>query len=200
MTIATDSVLRVVATFTLGALTRAQNVYHMRHLTGTPQLEGDVVQAALEAVEEYMNNFVSTIHQTVELETVEVFERVDGKWEPIGQIASTWAGTGSSSDRVPAGLALMVNLFKLRTGYNDRKFICGFMEGAISGEEWSGTVISNAGNYVTDVYSPFTATNSVQLKACHFNRETEETKDYVGGHGVARIAYQRRRKPGVGLT
>lgn len=200
MTVAADSVLRVVPTFSIGALTKMQNVYHFRHDTGSPQVEGDVVDDCLEYIEELMDNFTSIIHQTVELDGIEVFERVSGSWEPIGQATGTWVGTGSAADRMPSGCCLMINLFKLRTGHHDRKFISGFMEGAHSGEEWSSSVITAAGNFVTDMISGFTGTNGVVLQPVHWNRTTDTVKLIVGGSGVARVAYQRRRKPGVGLT
>ena len=200
MTIATDSVLRVVPTFSVGTKTKMQNVYHMVHQTASPQNETAVVLACLEAVEEYMDNFQATLHDTVELDSIEVYERVSGLWEPIGEIASTWAATGAASDRSPAGCALMVNLFKARTGHNDRKYISGFQETLMQDEEWQSAILTAGAAYVVDVYSPFTASNSVIIKACHWNRGTDTTAFYTGGVAIPRIAYQRRRKPGVGLT
>lgn len=200
MTVADGATLRVVPTFQIGALTKAQNVYYFRHDTGSPQIDGDVTADCLEYIEELMDNFQSIIHTTVELQGIEVFERVSGAWEPVGEESSSWAGTGSAADRMPSGVCLMINLFKLRTGHNDRKFISGFMEGAHSGEEWSGSVITAAGAFVTDMISGFTGSNGVVLTPVHWNRTTDTVKLIVGGAGVARVAYQRRRKPGVGLT
>lgn len=200
MTVADGSALRVVPTFAIGGISKMQNVYYFRHDTGSPQIEGNVVADCLEYVEELMDNFQSMLHTTVELEGIEVYERVSGSWEPIGEESSTWAGTGSASDRMPAGVCLMINMFKLRTGHNDRKFISGFMEGAHSGDEWSSSVITAAGAFITDIISGFTGSHGVILTPVHWNRTTDTMSLIVGGAGAPRVAYQRRRKPGVGLT
>jgi hypothetical protein len=200
MTVADGAVLRVVPTFTYGAISKGQNVYYFRHDTGSPQIDGDVVADCLEYIEELMDNFTAIQHSTVELQGIEVYERVSGTWEPVGQAAGTWAGTGSSSDRMPSGCCLMINMTKVRTGHADRKFLSGFMEGAASGEEWSGTVITAAGHFIVDIISGFTGSNGVVLTPVSWDRVTDTVRNIAGGSGVARIAYQRRRKPGVGLT
>lgn len=200
MTVSPGAILRVVPTFTIGAITKAQNVYHVTMDHASPQADGDVVDAAEELMALLMANFNATIHTTVSMTTVEVFEYFDGHWIPIGEVVGSWSGAGSGSDRMPSGCALLVDIYKERTGYNDRKYICGFMEGAQNGEEWSGSVLDDADDFIVDLLAPFTASNGVVLQCRHWNRVTHTTKDYTGGQGQARVAYQRRRKPGVGLS
>lgn len=199
MTVADGAKLRVVPTFELSAISKAQNVYHMLHSTGSAQAEADVVDACLESIENMMSNFDSHVSTGVNLIDVVVYELVAGLWEPIGSAAGSWVGA-ASGDRTPSGVALMVRLFKARTGYVDRKFIAGFTESKLAGDAWVSAVLTSAAGYVVDVYSPFTATNSVIVKAVHFNRSDHTTKDYTGGVGDPTVSYQRRRKPGVGLT
>lgn len=199
MTVGTGSILRIVAQFDLDGESKAQNVYHAVHLTATPQDEDDVVDACEELLDLLMVNFNSVIHTSVALETVTVYERVSGAWDPIGSKAGTWAGN-ASSPRLASGLALMVKLFKARTGHVDRKFFAGFTEGGVSGDTWGTSELSSAANFVLDMLPTFVASNSVQIRPQHFNRADGTTKDYIGGAGDPRVSYQRRRKPGVGLS
>jgi len=158
-----------------------------------------VVDAALEFVEELMDNFTALISSDVSLEEIAVFERVSGAWEPIGSATGAWVGT-AAGERVPSGCALMVEMRKLRTGHQDRKFIGGFTDTQQVGDTWVAAVLTAAAAYIVDIVGNFTATNSVILGAVYFNRVTEAIATYVGGAGAAAVSYQRRRKPGVGLT
>lgn len=199
LSVADGAVLRVVPTFQIGTVSKAQNVYHMLHQTGSAQTEAAVITAALESIENMMSNFTAIMQSSVSLIDVACYELVSGAWEPIGAINGTWAGT-SAAQRIPAGVALMVRLFKARTGYVDRKYLTGFTESQLDSDLWTSAVHTAAAAYIVDVYSPFTASNSVILKAVHFNRNDQTTKDYTGGNSALTVSYQRRRKPGVGLT
>mgnify|MGYP000679634027 CR=1 FL=1 len=199
MSVEDGQTLRVVASFAIGSVSVAQNVYHFIHTTGSVQSDEDVVDACGEAVEEIMSNLTAKVVSDISLSQVEVFERVSGEWAPVGIYTGTWAGT-SGGDRPPAGTALMIELTKNRTGYKDRKFICGIpMAGAI-GDVWDSSTLSAADDFVTQMQAEFTSTGSVKVKPCYFNRSTEVTAYYTGGAGSDLVSYQRRRKPGVGLT
>jgi hypothetical protein len=197
--VAQDSILRAVVTLDIAGQSKAQNVYHFIHQTATEQDDGDVVDAVQEFLEGAMDNFKSPCSEDVGIDDIAVYLREGGAWLPLGSVASSWAGT-NTGDRVPAGVALMVELYKNRTGHADRKFLAGFTETNVSGDAWSSALLGNIASYVTDLYSPFTGTNGVEIRACSFNRETEATAFYTGGVGIAKVSYQRRRRPGAGLS
>jgi hypothetical protein len=199
MSVAAAAVVRIVPTFTIGTQSRMQNVYHCRHTTGSGQADEDVVDAAVEFVEELMGNFTSNIHQGVDLESVDVYELVGTEFQPVGTGSSTWVGT-NSNDRLPSGIALLIKLYKERTGHADRKYIGGFTEVALAADAWASGVLTNGAAFVADMVAEFTATNGVKLQPSYFNRMTGLVKDYIGGAAQEVISYQRRRKPGVGLT
>lgn len=199
MSVSEGSILRVVPTFTLGSVSKAQNVYHVRHESVADSDDDDVLDAALELIEDLMGNFDQNISDEVELASVEVFELILSEWQPLGTVAGTWAGA-VTTDRVPSGVALLINLYKERTNHKDRKFIAGLVEVSVNGDEIATGVLTNAGAYVTTMTQLFTAANGVELRPIHYNRNTGAVKVYNGGAGSALPAYQRRRKPGVGLT
>ena len=199
MSVADGAKLRSVATFLLGSVSVAQNVYHFEHSTGSAQDDSLVSAAARNAIESYMDNLQTKIHTSVSLDEVETFERVAGEWEPIGAAISSWAGT-STGDKPPSGVALMIELVKERTGHKDRKFIAGMAEGNEDGDTWSSGALSDAAAFAADMCAEYTDANGVKLVPVYFNRSTEETKPYVDGGGSPTVSYQRRRKPGTGLT
>lgn len=199
MSIADDAVLRAVVTFRLGTVSRAQNVYHYRHSTGSVQDDADVLDAALEHIEAIMDDLLIRIHPDCAMENVELFELVAGEWGPVGVVTSSWVGT-STGERLPSGIAMMLLAYKERSGYTDKKYIPGFGEGWTNGDEFLSAAVAAgltaAGTWVAE----FTATNSVKLQAVHFNRTTQETKEYVAVGVSPTTTYQRRRRPGTGLT
>lgn len=199
MTVAAGAVIKIVPTFTIGSTSKAQNVYHCQHSTGTAQVEADVVDAAVEFIEQLMGNFTSNIHDGVDLDSVEVYEQVGAQWSPVGIGSSTWVGT-NSNERLPAGIALLIKLYKARTGYADRKFLAGFTEVATTADNFAAGILTNGAAFITDMCTEFTATNSVKLTPKYYNRVSGLVADYVGGATQETVSYQRRRKPGVGLT
>lgn len=191
--------LRAVLTFLLSDRSKAQNVYHIKHTTGSAQEDSDVLDACGEWAVAMMTPLVAKVHEDVSLSAVEVFERVAGLWEPIGVDHPTFVGTGTG-DMCPSGIAVLVHFNKLRTGYTDKKYLAGFAEADIAGDLWSVGLDTAAAAYAALVIQDFTATNSVKLTPIHFNSTLEVVKEYTGYQVATLVSYQRRRKPGVGLT
>lgn len=146
-----------------------------------------------------MGNLTSSCADDVALETVEVYERVGGDWEPIGTADGTWAGT-HTSPRLPSGVAFLLKLWKSRSGYADKKYIAGLVHDAQNNDAWVASVLTAGANAIEDIVAEFTATNSVEIVGVYFNRVSEEIAQYTGGTAVALPSYQRRRRPGTGLT
>jgi hypothetical protein len=197
--IAVDQLVRIIATFDLDGVSKAQNVYHAECTNDAAQEDSYVLQAGLEFVENAMANLTTLINEDVSLETVEVYARVEGEFEPLGSKAGTWSGS-AGGERLPSGVAALVRFFKLRSGYSDKKYLAGFHEGTITGDQWSAALITGCENYADDVIAEFTASNDTQLTACSFDRVSGVTTPYSDKSVSSVPAYQRRRRPGVGLT
>lgn len=194
-----DATLRAVATFTLGVNSIAQNVYHAKHVTATSQEDDDVRDAFANMIEDAMDDLQEQISDDVSLQKVEVYVLETGVWEPLGVVYSAWEGSHAGTP-MPSGVAFLIKLSKERTGHQDRKFIAGLCEESCSGDTWGSGAVTAGNAYATTLATPYSDPNGVDLTFCYFDRDTEATKYYTGGAADSRVSYQRRRKPGVGLT
>jgi hypothetical protein len=199
MSVPQYGILRAVTTFNLGDQSKAQNVWHLIVMNENEQDEADVVADVAEILEDVYDYIKTIVATTVEIEKHEIYHLQYPDFDPIGVATSSWAGTAAVT-RVPAGVACLVHFYKLRTGYSDKKFIAGLTENAIEGDTWSSGVHTNMGNLITAVLAGGTGTNGVELEFRHYNRDTGATAEYTSGAVGTTVAYQRRRKPGVGLT
>jgi len=199
MAVGQDSRLRIVATFSYGAATKAQNVYHVHMDTAADAAEADVIDAALEYVEAIMTNFNADCGTTTALDQVDVYEDMGLTWSPVGSIAGTWHGTGSGNPLL-AGAALLVNAFKARSGYTDKKYFGGFLAPNLVENTWQSAILTSGANALADWVAPFD-NSTVQFTPGSLSKKTGEFTDYSGSGSVdPAVSYQRRRKPGVGLT
>jgi len=175
-------------------------VYHVRHATAGGAADADVIAGALTYVEAIMANLTTKIANEVSLVEVEVYEyEVLTGWGPVGTIAGAWAGTGSL-DPLPAGCACIMEAYKSRSGYADRKFIMGITEDQAVGNTWVAGLLTAVEAAADDWVADFDDA-TVQFEPGSWNRTTHTHTLYNKNVAVSPlVAYQRRRKPGVGLT
>jgi hypothetical protein len=193
------AVLRAVATFSLGTGTKAQNRYHMAMMTDDPVADSDVVDAALNWIEAIMAPMENDISNTVSLDKVEVYEAVEGDWQPLGEVIGTFAGAGTN-ERLPSGCAGILTASKERSGYLDRKYIAGFTEACVNGDNWGSSTVDHMEAAATVWVTYWEDTNGVELQPLSVNYKTGIGTFLVSGGASYRVGYQRRRKPGVGLS
>lgn len=199
MSVADNAILRIVATFDILGTTKAQCVFHAKHTTGSAQSDSDVIDASLEWIEDIWGAMEDIISDDCALEGVEVYEYAHPDIEPIGESAATFVGIANDAN-VPSGLCMMLEAYKERTGYADRKYISGLTVGSLLADQWQSASLAFGAAAVAVWIGEFTAANSVKLTGCYLNRTTGATAFYTGGGVASKVAYQRRRKPGVGLT
>lgn len=199
MSVADNAILRVVSTCSILGTTKTQNVFHARHTTGSAQDDSDVIDAAVEWIEAILTEMVAVLANDLSLTGVEVYEYSHPDIEPIGESAGTFVGTANDAN-VPSGLCMMLEAFKERTGHADRKYISGLTVGSLLADSWAAGTLAVGADAVLVWINEFTASNGVKLTGCYLNRSTGATAFYTGGSVASKIAYQRRRKPGVGLT
>lgn len=199
MTVPLNAILRVIPTLDLRGVSKAQNVFHLLHQTSSEQADEDVVDACGEWVVRFYTNFNGGLHEDVSLEKVEVYIRESGEWNPLGVCTPTWAAT-NTGDPCPSGIAMLLRMYKPRSGYSDKKFISGWVETEISGDQFQSAAITKGEDAVADWLADLTATNGVELQAIYFKAGPELAMTYSAGEVDTIASYQRRRKPGVGLT
>jgi len=201
-----NTFLRVIPTFTLGTVSRAQNVYHFLHETAEEQEDDDVIDACGNLIDALMSELEGYISNTVDLEKVEIYIWESPDWNPLGVAQPTWAGT-SAVEMLPVGCALQINLFKPRSGYSDKKYIAGYVEATQAGGVFIEGLNVDVVDYLALMTALYTDPNGVELRPVHvpYDRDTHqplvaEYKSYLSGSWNRAVAYQRRRKQGVGLT
>lgn len=191
--------LRVVPTFDIAGVTKAQNVYHLRHMSSEEQTDVDVIDACTNWVIALMDNMVAELSDQLTLEKVEVYIWELTEWNPVGVGTTAWAGE-STSPRMPAGMSVMMRAYKPRSGYADRKFLPGLTEASAFGDELSGAIVTTAALAAADWITSYSDPNGVDLLGVYWNRVQHVAVVYVSSSVATQMGYQRRRKPGVGLT
>lgn len=199
MTIGVNATLRMVTQFTLGPSSRSQNVYHMSHVSLESKTDEQVVTAMSAYAVAMLTTLTDSASSGVDLEKIECFVLNWPLWEPIGVATPTWGG-GNVNDRVPSGLALMVNAFKERSGYADKKFLAGFTEEHMNGDQWQAPVLEDATNFATLWIAQYTGPEATLLLPVSYRVLDGFTRPYTSFSVASLVSYQRRRKPGVGLT
>ncbi len=199
MTIGVNAILRMVVQFDLASLSKAQNVYHLQHVSLESKTDEQVVTAMSAFAVDMYDELVARVHTSCSIEKIECFVLNFPLWEPIGVATPTWAGT-NVNDRVPSGVALMVKAYKERSGYADKKFIAGLTEENMQGDSWQAAVRTPAEAYADIWIAQFTGAEATLLLAVSYKPLTGATKPYTSREVPTTVSYQRRRKPGVGLT
>jgi len=192
-------VLRVVVTLNLGTVSKAQNVYHLMHVTGSAQDDDDVLDAVEEWVDDLYDKVQTATTTDVVMDKVEVYEWLMSQWGPIGVRTPTWAGS-AAVERVASGVCMLINAFKERSGHSDKKYLAGLAEARLATDSWDSTGLSSGNAFAAFWIADFTAANGVQFEPIYFKASTGQTAGYVSKSVNTLAAYQRRRKPGVGLT
>lgn len=199
MSIAVNAVLRATVTLAIGTVSKAQNVYHFEHISGTSKTDEQVVTA----IEDYMEALYDTVKaqmkSDVSLTKVECYELVTGAWEPFGVGLPVKVGI-NATERLPAGVAMLIHAYKPRTGHSDKKYLAGFCEDQISGDYWVAGAITNGGHFGDAWIPQYSGPDSVELLPISWNMITQVGRTYTGSEVGVTSSYQRRRKPGVGLT
>lgn len=199
MTIEMNATLRAVAQFTIANVSRAQNVYHFAHVSLESKTDEQVVLAIAEYVEDLYDTLVSRMSTAFDLEKIECFVLNWPLWEPIGVAAPTWQG-GNVNDRSPSGVAMLVNAYKERSGYADKKFLAGWTEEDLTGDQFGGAAATAAAIYAAAWITQYTGSEATLLLPVAFTALTGQTRPYTSTSVDTKVSYQRRRKPGVGLT
>lgn len=198
MTLADNALLRVVATFTLKGGSKAQNVYHVKLDMASGCSDSEAVDCALAYVEDIMDPLTARIDDEVSLEGIELYTRIGSEWAPVGTKAGTWEGS-SVNDQMPAGCALLLKAYKPRTGYADKKFISGITDDQAIGDLWASGVITD-GEAAAAVWAEDYTDGTVIWEPVSWSEKYSVETDYSHEYSVSSVvAYQRRRKPGVGF-
>lgn len=203
MSVTDGTVLRIVVTMVWTDGNICQNVYNAVVTGGgAPWDPADITDdAELWADDMYLN---IAAHMSDELDgstvTVYEYDAVDDDWDEVGVVAWVYNFT-NATDELPRGTAGLVNFKTTDPDVSGKKYVPGFCESSIDGGLLNAGVLTAIGNYALDVMTPYVGGVSgatwtpgvwsvvgTVFKAFNLSAITSNV-----------MAYQRRRKRGVGV-
>lgn len=200
MTVPDGSTIRVAAHFTSLAASDVVNIYHF-----FTDSVGDVSVANLltdlqDLLDDLMTNVEGSYPTSTTLDEIEAWIWNDtlDRWDFLGSTTSTWAGTVSTTEVLPAANAPMVMADTVDAHSRGRKYLPPILEIKLSSGLIQSGVITELLNFLGDYTATYVGTY-LELNPGVWQVANQAFKLFTGTGVVENVmAYQRRRKSGVG--
>ncbi len=203
MSIQVGDILRVVAVLSWLDGDVAMNVFNaVIGGSGGPYDDADVLDDAVSWVGAMYAEVVAEISDNMDGSEVRVYiyDSVDDDWDEVGINSWTFNPTGTA-ENLPRGCAALINARSLDPDVNGKKYLPGFVEGfAIDGLWSAGTVVKLAA-FGAEWATAFTGSVSGASWVPAIWSPTDTVARAMNGTILVPsiVAYQRRRKDGVGI-
>lgn len=203
----TNDIARLVLTWAFGTESVAQLVWHYIMTGAGPTTAALLLTAVESAVTLAWLEIDQLITTDLQGETLEVlkWDFVNNRWDGLeSQTLVGMDGTGAG-DYLPQGNAVLVKIFTDASRRQARKYVPGVIEGATADGFITGANLVDFADFA-GLFDADVSPGGNQFKYCTFNTLPTsplfETESVARGSVLAESAgsYQRRRKPGVGLT
>lgn len=206
MTINVNDILRVVLQFTMPGSTVSELVWHYLVTAGSGGADQDVIDDIVTAADLAFDNIVARMNNGIAGATADLFRWDSGlnRWDGLATGDATVIVATGANDMLPHGVAALVKFFTLVGRRQGRKFIPGFIETSQTGGEIVGAAVTDLVNFALDFHDDVVSA-PVTLSPGNFNVDAasplfETFAEWGGTIQIATtMAYQRRRKPGVGI-
>lgn len=206
MTVSIDDVVRVVMSWAAPNAQLAQNVWHLKMVSGAGASEANILTAVETQMQTMWGAISSNATSSYSADLLELFNWDFGthQWNGVGSKAISGVAGSSGSDWMPHGVAvvgLIGTEYLRRTG---RTFLPGFVEGAINAGILGSTALAAALTAVGYFDTDISVTGGL-LTWCTFNTAPASALYETASLAVQSVSvsdipgYQRRRKPGVGV-
>lgn len=203
MSITDGTILRVVASMAWLDANVAQNVYNAVVTGGGgPWDEDDIVQDAKTWLDDMYLNVAAQMSDELDGTTVTVYEydSVDDDWDEVG--LDTWVyNFTQASAELPRGCAPLVNLKTTDPDVSGKKYLPGFSEAGVDAGLLTAGAMTDIVAYALDLMTPFAGSDSAATWTPGIWSPTRGI--FYASSLVALtsnvVAYQRRRKRGVGI-
>ena len=203
MAVADGAILRIVASLLFPDSVIAQNVFYAVFAdTGASNDEEDVVDDLIDWVNDMYADLEARMDSDVDLDEIKayVYDPSDDDWDEIGSGPGTDAFVGAAS-MAPHGVAALQHANTFDPDVSGHKYWGGFSQSSMDDSDIVGSLITDlvalaitwttafvgtatGGDFGPGVWSP-TRINFFLFNGTVFTN--------------AQVAYQRRRKPGVGI-
>lgn len=203
MSITVGDVLRVVATLAWTDGDIMQNVFNAV-ITGSggPFDDADIVDDALAWIGAIFANL--SAYQTTSLDgsevTVYLYDSIDEDWDEVGSDAWVYNPV-NVQDYLARGVAALINANTSNADVQGKKYFGGFGEDSAADGAWGGALLADLSNAFDDWVTAFVGATSGASWTPAIWSPTKANAFVLDGTGTipAVNAYQRRRKPGVGI-
>lgn len=203
MSVTAGTILRVVVSniWTDGEI--AQNVYNAVVTGGgSPFDNDDIVQDAVSWAEDMYYNLTNSISDELDGSQVQVYEydSVDDDWDEVGSSAFFWNPT-DTGDQLPRGNAMLVNLKTTDPDVSGKKYLPGIAKSGIVDGILNAGILALVASYAVDWYDGFVGTDSGADWQPGVWSPTDTVFRSAGTTVIIPtiVAYQRRRKRGIGI-
>lgn len=179
----------------------AMNIYYFKADFQEEQSDGDVVSAVQTWVEDLYESINSEVVTdiTMGVTTVYVYNSITDQWDNHGVCNPSVSFNGAGS-MLPHGVAAMVRMYSTHARSTARKYIPGFDEASCTDGTWDAGALTELGSFLTLWRSTEqVSVNNVLIPAVWSTVSSQTYERGTGGVVLAQPAYQRRRRPGVGM-
>lgn len=203
MSFSEGTIFRVVATMLFPEDAVLQNVFHLVLTSAVGDTEPDDV---IEDFEEYIADLYATIADqvlnSITSPGIQVYEydSVDDDWDEVGVGAFAFPSR-TTGDMLPHGVAALINLYTTDPDTQGKKYLGGFKEVQQDDGSWVAGCIVDMLLFAGQMTDLFTATITSNVYTPGVWSPTYTVfKAFNGSYAANTLpAYQRRRKPGVGV-
>lgn len=203
MSIIVGDILRVVAVMIWDDGGIAQNVFNaVISGTGGPYDEQDIVDDAEAWLDDMYANLTSKCPTELDGSEVRVYiyDGIDDDWDEVG--SNVWGWNPSATDsQLPRGVAGLINAKTLDPDVSGKKYLAGFTE--LQNEEglWAAATLASMVLFGVDWTTAFVgAVSTADWVPGVWSVVNTNLHPFSGTEIIPTIpAYQRRRKPGVGI-
>jgi hypothetical protein len=203
MSISDGTILKIVVSLLLPDTVIAQNVFYsvVADLV-TSDDEDDVVTDLVTYVEDMYDQLTGIISDTVVASDIKVYEydSNDDDWDEVG--TDTWADIfASGSDMMPHGVACLIHARSTDPDTHASKYIPGLSDNNALDSDITGAAVVVLADFADVWVAPFIGTETGGTFGPGVWSEADTVfKIFNGNYTVnGLVAYQRRRKPGVGI-
>ncbi len=202
-TIPTNAILRVVLSLLLPDNAIAQNVFYtLFENDGGSDDDQDVLDDLVTWMDDIYTEIDGSVNENVTLTGLKayIYDTVGEDWDEVGVgfPVVTFAGT---ADPMPNGIACLVHAPTTDPDVTGAKYFAGFGETSALDNDWTGAFITVMVGAATEWTDPFTGavSGSGFIPGVWSTVQTAFHPFTTSSSINVQVAYQRRRKPGVGI-
>lgn len=200
-TISTNDILRLVLTFTMPEGTVAQNIYHYVVDSLTDPDSANVASDFLARFIAIYNHITPIMNDEVVGQTQEMYVRDEGagEWTLVETDILVPIAGQSGIDMLPHGNAALVSALSTNNRTTGKKYLMGITEGEQQQGRWVASTVTALGLFAAGYADDFAGAAGAYTPGL-WSEGILAFVPFIGGAQVNDIvAYQRRRKIGVGI-